>query len=286
MDTKEKKEKVASLIREGKYKIAEIWIQNHLKQYPMDIGFYYLRAENLYFQNFFLEAIGQLEFIKQKFGKQLIDIGAFFIEELLAYCWNSLGENKKAALSFKSASKFSTDCRSRANMYSNYLFLSNYFSDITNEALFLEHKEYNDIFKDITYYTHENRKTKKERIRIGYISPDFREHVVTYFSYMLLAKYNKGKYEVFCYALGKTDPVTEQLKNMVDQWRLVKDKEDQEIAEQIYQDEIDILVDLSGHSANNSLPILARKPAPIQISGIGYFNTTGLLAVDYFLTDI
>lgn len=110
--------------------------------------------------------------------------------------------------------------------------------------------------------------------------------MVVYFSYPLLAHYNKDCYEVFCYAKGSTDAITEQLKSFVDKWTDITCMSDQQAARCIFDDEIDILFDLSGHSANNCLPVLARKPAPIQICGIGYFNTTGLPVVDYFLTDV
>ncbi len=156
---------------------------------------------------------------------------------------------------------------------------------MNDQEVFKAHSKYNELFEN--FKTIENRTlNKKSKIRIGYISPDFRKHVVVFFSFKLLANYDKNKFEVICYAKGSEDGVTSQLKTLVDGWRNINNLSEDEAAILIKNDEIDILFDLSGHTANSCLPILARKPAPIQISGIGYFNTTGLKAVDYFLTDI
>ena len=106
-----------------------------------------------------------------------------------------------------------------------------------------------------------------------------------YFYHQLLACYDNSKFEVTCYCLNQPDVITEYIKTLVDHWRVLNNLEHNEAAKIIYQDKLDILIDLSGHSANNALGILAYKPAGIQISGLGYFNTTGLKAVDYFISD-
>ena len=102
----------------------------------------------------------------------------------------------------------------------------------------------------------------------------------------MLANFNRNVFEVFCYAKGLEDDITFKLKAVVDKWQNVDNLEYEDIAKLIYADNIDILVDLAGHTAHSLLPVLAYKPAPLQISGIGYFNTTGLKTVDYFLTDV
>jgi predicted O-linked N-acetylglucosamine transferase (SPINDLY family) len=107
-----------------------------------------------------------------------------------------------------------------------------------------------------------------------------------YFYHQLLACYDKQQFSVTCYSLSSLeDNFTRHLKSVVDDWQDVSTKSYADAAEQIYEDEIDILVDLAGHSASNGLPVLAYKPAPVQLSGLGYVDTTGLAAVDYFLTD-
>ena len=118
------------------------------------------------------------------------------------------------------------------------------------------------------------------------MSPDFRQHVMFSFYYALLSQYDKSKFHVTCYQLKSTeDGYTNHLKSMVDEWRNMSGVSAEILAEQIKLDEIDILVDLAGHSSNNGLPVFVYKPAPVQISGLGWMETTGLQETDYFITD-
>lgn len=266
------------------YERAECSIKKLLILQPNNAYGQYFSAKILYEKKHFLVAIDRLNFILSQLSMQIEKYGRFLIYQLLAYCYFATGKNKEAARYFLEASQFATETIQSAQMYSNYLFISNYFYDLTNEELAAQHKKYNDIF--IGTFQHAHKKQGHKKIHIGYISPDFRRHIVVYFSYQLLAKYNKNRFEITCYANGPEDAVTDQLKGLVDHWQNISNLTAEAAAKIIYEDHIDILFDLSGHTANNCLPILARKPAPIQISGIGYFNTTGLNAVDYFLTDI
>ena len=90
---------------------------------------------------------------------------------------------------------------------------------------------------------------------------------------------------VFCYASGRSDAVTERLRTRRVTWRDLRGRSPRTAARLITEDKIDILVDLSGHSQDSALPVMAYRPAPIQVSGIGYTNTTGLRVIDYFLSD-
>lgn len=283
MDVEEQREKIIDFLESGKYKLAELWARNLLARYPQNVDFYYLLAKSLYEQQNYINANETLNFIRFHLYNHFNQEGKFLIEQLQALCLIEVGGNKEPCECFRRASLFAESLLDKSRMFSNYIFMSNYFENITDEELSNRHKEYGNIFAGIQHYKHV--KKSKAKIRIGYISPDFREHVVVYFSYALLAKYDKKCFEVVCYAKCKEDPVTEQLKLLVDDWKNINDLTDEAVAELVYQDQIDILVDLAGHSAKNCLPVLARKPAPIQMCGIGYFNTTGLSAVDYFLTD-
>lgn len=250
---------------------------------PNNIYGQYLRARIMYEKKHYTLAKDRLYFILQQEKAYIKEEIAFLIYQLIGLCEYALGNNSEAAVKFLQASQTATNIIDQARWYSNYLFMSNYFQDITDSELARIHKGYGNIFKNIQRYCHEKRNHKK--LKIGYISPDFRNHVVVYFSYQLLAKYDKNRFEVFCYSRGVGDMVTAQLASLVDGWRDITALTDTEAAQCIYDDSIDILFDFSGHSANNCLPVLASKPAPVQISGIGYFNTTGLPQVDYFLTD-
>ena len=145
---------------------------------------------------------------------------------------------------------------------------------------------YGELFADVPRYSHRGRRNK-DKIRIGYISGDFREHVMQYFIWPFFAGFDRARFEVYVYSLGKEDQYTEFFQKLVTAWRDLRPQQcDMEaIAREIYADEVDILFDLAGHTANSGLAALAWKPAPVQISGLGYMATTGLPAVDYFVTD-
>lgn len=123
-------------------------------------------------------------------------------------------------------------------------------------------------------------------MRIGYISPDFRRHVVLLFIWAMVTKYNRQEFEVYCFSNSPTeDEYSKYIQKHVNFWCNISQLTLRDKALLVYQQDLDILVDLAGHSRDNCLPVLGYKPAPIQISGIGYFATTGLQTVDYFLSD-
>jgi predicted O-linked N-acetylglucosamine transferase (SPINDLY family) len=133
---------------------------------------------------------------------------------------------------------------------------------------------------------HANRPDPERRLRIGYVSPDFREHVDSFFLTPLLSNHDHEHYEIICYAgVQHPDVMTERLKGHADLWRSTVDRSDQEIAELVRGDQIDILIDLELHAAKNRLLMFARKPAPVQVAWLGYPGTTGLSTMDYRLTD-
>ncbi len=132
---------------------------------------------------------------------------------------------------------------------------------------------------------HANRRDPDRRLKIGYVSPDFRRHSVAYFVEPLLACHDRSVVEVHAYFNhARADEVTARLRAMSDHWVDCANLSDDELAERIRADGIDILVDLAGHSANNRLTVFARKPAPVQATWLGYPATTGLSAMDWRLT--
>ncbi|WP_246044568.1 O-linked N-acetylglucosamine transferase, SPINDLY family protein [Geomonas ferrireducens] len=124
------------------------------------------------------------------------------------------------------------------------------------------------------------------RIRIGYVSPDFRQHSVASFIEPVIREHDRALFEVFCYAnLPRADRTTERLKGLVEQWRDIHGVPDAQAAAMIAADGIDILVDLAGHTSGNRLPLFALRPAPLQATWIGYPDTTGLKVIDVRITD-
>jgi predicted O-linked N-acetylglucosamine transferase (SPINDLY family) len=139
------------------------------------------------------------------------------------------------------------------------------------------------VYKSVN---HKNDVESIRRLKIGYVSPDFRQHSVSFFCQPLIQHHNRQLVEVFCYSEVKSsDDVTDEIMTSADEWRPISGLPDEAVAEQVRQDGIDILVDLAGHTAENRLLVFARKPAPVQITWLGYPNTTGMPVMDYRLTD-
>ncbi|MFN7525331.1 MAG: hypothetical protein ACK5RD_19775, partial [Aphanizomenon sp.] len=134
--------------------------------------------------------------------------------------------------------------------------------------------------------THSQDKIPHRRLRIGYISPDFRRHSVSSFIKPVFQHHDRTQVEVFCYGeVKEPDTITEEIIDICDAWRSTVGLADLQVAELIRTDRIDILVDLAGHTANNRMMVLGMKPAPIQVIYLGYFATTGLPTIDYWITD-
>jgi len=126
----------------------------------------------------------------------------------------------------------------------------------------------------------------QHKLKIGYVSPDFKLHPVGKFIAPIIKHHDHQKFEIYCYGeIKKVDEITEEIQSSCDHWRSTLGLTDAEVIEQIKQDQIDILIDLAGHTDDNRLPIFFSKPAPIQASYLGYFATTGIPTIDYWITD-
>ena len=171
---------------------------------------------------------------------------------------------------------------------SNYLFNLNYH--ITDgQRLIDEHRQFAMLHAEKTDWQqrkHTNTPEPNRRLRIGYVSADFCRHSVSYFIEPLLRHHHRDSFEVYCYAsVPNEDDVTQRLAGLADVWRNIRHAPDDAVAEQIHRDGIDILIDLAGHTSNQRLLVFARKPAPLQLTYLGYPNTTGLSSIDYRITD-
>jgi protein O-GlcNAc transferase len=131
-----------------------------------------------------------------------------------------------------------------------------------------------------------NRPDPERRIKIGYVSGDFRKHPVGLFLRPVLEHHDRARYEVHCYSNHTAvDEVTRVLQQLVEHWHVIAGKSTPEVCEQVRRDAIDILVDLSGHTDQARLAVFAMRPAPIQVGWLGYLNTTGLATIDYRICD-
>ena len=171
--------------------------------------------------------------------------------------------------------------------YSNYLFALHYLPGVEDARLFREHCGFARLFAGVGQYAHELARHRHERLRIGYLSPDFAMQINAFFILPLLAHRTRERFDVYCYdTRGAGGSVTEQMRSLADAWRDVSALTAEETAACVHADEIDILVDLSGHAAGGrTLAVAAHRPAPVQMTAIGWFDTTGLPAIDYVLAD-
>ncbi len=173
--------------------------------------------------------------------------------------------------------------------HSNYLYALNFHPNVPAAKLFAEHTAWAGRHAELLTAgapPHSHDRTSDRRLRVGYVSPYFRQHAVNYFVEPILQSHDHEHFEIFCYSdVAMPDTVTARLQSTADQWREVRTKSDDELDRIIREDRIDILVDLTGHIADNRLLVFARKPAPVQVTYLGYQNTTGMMAMDYRLTD-
>lgn len=168
----------------------------------------------------------------------------------------------------------------------NLLFTLNYSDIYTPEQVRDEHLRLAERY-DCPVEDHAVRRHQQgEKIRVGYVSPDFKAHSVAFFFEPVLARHNRADFEIFCYDLASVpDETTGRMMNLGWEWRTVYGLSDNAVAEQVRADGIDILVDLAGHTKGNRLGVFALRPAPIQVTWLGYPNTTGLKQINFRLTD-
>ena len=173
--------------------------------------------------------------------------------------------------------------------HSNYLFALHYRGDIDAAETFRIARDYQARFAAplaARRHPHQNSRDPQRRLRVGYLSADLRQHPLGFFLEPVLESHDRTRFEVTCYSgVVKSDAVTERLRSKSDRWVNALAYGDDALAEKIRGDGIDILVDLSGHTAGHRLLAMARKPAPIQATWMGYLDGTGLDAIDYLITD-
>lgn len=204
----------------------------------------------------------------------------------LALVLKDLGHLDQARLHFERAIELNP---SRAVFHHNLLLTMQYSPSISQQQLFDLHLRFGAQFEPelaLKRLPHTNVRDPAKRLKIGYISPDFRHHAVSNFIEAVLAGHDKTQAEVFCYySHNSVDSVTLRIEQAADHWVPCNAMSDQQLVQRIRDDGIDILVDLAGHTAHNRLLVFGYKAAPVQVSYLGYASTTGLNAIDYRLTD-
>ena len=262
---------------------AEHALQALLHIAPREAYTLFLQARVHFMKGCSLSVVKELELALK--GKNMQSAVKEKIYNLLGQCCRYFGNSRKSTECYLQAAKTAESTEMAALEYSNYLFNLHYLDEPEDEQSLAVSQHYNDFFQRVPSFIHRRREYPGQKIRIGYLSPDLRNHVVLRFSFALLKYYDHDSFEVYCYTRGAQDEMSAAVAKLVDQWRDLSAYSAGEAARCIYEDQIDILFDLSGHTRDGCLPILAYRPAPVQLSGIGYFATTGLSAVDYFLGD-
>jgi protein O-GlcNAc transferase len=196
------------------------------------------------------------------------------------------GELDEAIAAYRRAIELRPDLSS---LHSNLLLTLHYHPGVSPADLAREHRLWAE--RHVAPLAklrrpHDNDPQPDRRLRIGYVSPDFREHPVARFILPLLRGHDRAQFEVFAYSdVTRTDETTGLARAHVDQWRDVASLGDEALAATVRGDRIDVLVDLAAHTGRNRLTVFARKPAPVQITYLAYCSTTGVDAIDYRLTD-
>jgi predicted O-linked N-acetylglucosamine transferase (SPINDLY family) len=205
----------------------------------------------------------------------------------LAFAMHTQGRGDEAISWYRKSVSLAPDS---AMLHANLLYSLNYIPGVEPAALFAEHLDWARRHAEpLTALArpHANDRTSDRRLRIGYVSACFCQHAVNYFTEPMITAHDHAGFEIFCYSdVMASDAITARLNSAADAWRDVSRKTDDELDQLVRDDRIDILVDLAGHIGGNRLLVFARKPAPVQVTYIGYQNTTGMSAMDYRFTDL
>lgn len=197
----------------------------------------------------------------------------------------SLGMPQEAIAAYKKARDLDPK---QNNYFSNYLHCQNYLPQSIPEDVFQLHREFSEAFETplLPHEPHLNNRDCRRKLRIAYVSPDFRTHSVSYFIEPLLRHHDRGQFEVVG-VLSHTwkDDKTHALSERCDQWIEAGALDDKALAQRLRDERIDIAIDLVCHSQGSRVLAFARKPAPVQLTMIGMQQTTGLKSIDYRVTD-
>jgi predicted O-linked N-acetylglucosamine transferase (SPINDLY family) len=204
----------------------------------------------------------------------------------LGNAWKGRGRLDTAVACFREALRLQPDF---SQAHSNLVYTLNFCPGVDARAIRDECRRWNQQHAEPlarSIEPHRNERHSDRRLRVGYVAPDFRQHVQSFFTLPLLAAHDHRQFEIFCYAdVTAPDDVTARLRTLPDVWRDITGISDEQVAQQVRDDRIDILVDLTLHMDNHRLLVFARKPAPVQVSWLAYPGTTGVRTIDYRLTD-
>ena len=203
----------------------------------------------------------------------------------LGNCHFSMGQVDEAIQCFRRSAQLAP----RSSSPHNLLYDIHFHPAYGPKEIWEEHARWNEtvarpLMRPLT--RHPNDRSKDRRLRVGYVSPDFREHPVGRFMLPLMEHHDRHQFEIFCYTdLRREDAITRRIRPHADAWRPTAAFNDAQLDQIVRADQIDILVDLTLHMKGSRLLALARKPAPVQVTYLAYCSTTGLETIDYRFSD-
>ena len=197
-----------------------------------------------------------------------------------------MGERRRARELYQRAAQLAPD---DTDVMTSYIFALNYDPEATPEEIYAAARAYGQHIQSrvgAPYTDWPNRRDPDKRLKVGFVSGDFRRHPVAYFTVGLFEQLPRDQVEVYAYHNhAASDDMTARIKAAVDHWRVIADQSTDAVCELIRANGIDILIDLSGHTGYHRLDVFAKKPAPVSASWLGFITTTGLDAIDYFIAD-
>lgn len=200
--------------------------------------------------------------------------------------WREMADPVQALACYREAAALGSGLNKAAG---NVIFMLQFCSDISAVEICAEAVKWGDAMIAANRFDPPRNRAPRmpgTRLRVGYLSPDFRSHPVAYFMAGLLQYHDRAKFEVFCYSdVSSEDEWTRRLNAMVEHWIPVCGMADEELTERLFRDDIDLLVDLAGHTAKHRLAVFASKPARVQATYLGYPGSTGLRTVDFRISD-
>lgn len=234
-----------------------------------------------------LQKCGRMSEAVDCFRKALQLDGAFSAAwHNLGNALNELGEVEEGTDAYRRCLAIAPD---HVAARSDFLLSLNYRQDVSRQEIYEAHREWarrHALRPDPAQFRSESVPDRGARLRIGYLSPDFRHHSVAFFIESVLEHHDRSRFHVFAYSDVKaSDQVTRRIAGKVESWRDVSSFGVEQIAAQIIQDRIDVLVDLAGHTSFRQMLLMSMRLVPVQVTYLGYPNTTGLDTVDYRLTD-
>lgn len=206
----------------------------------------------------------------------------------LASCYVALGDTDVCIPLYRKVLEMEPESW---QLRSGMLFAMQYDPAIPNEKVLEEHLEFGRQVREhvgppMGRQEFPNARTTARKLKIGYLSADFRGHVVMKFVEDVITSHDPQRFEVFCITPhAREDETTRRIRQKVDHWRDISAMEDADAAELLRQDELDIVVDLMGNSSVQKLPLLGRRIAPVQMTWCGYSGTTGVDTIDYIVVD-